>query len=174
MTARRTIVAVSAEELEAALDALLGNVFTHTPEGTAFRLLVFPRPGGGVRLAVEDDGPGVSGDLVARGASGAGSTGLGLDIARRTAEAAGGVFRIGRSAAGGARIAMEFPTTGPQPRRLLDATESGGYGIRSKGGSEDPSRVGVAQGPIRMTRSVRPCPVTSTWMAVCPLWPMYP
>jgi signal transduction histidine kinase len=48
--------------------------------------------------------------------SGAGGTGLGLDIVRRTAEAAGGVFRIGRSAAGGARIAMELPTTGPRPR----------------------------------------------------------
>jgi signal transduction histidine kinase len=106
-----TIVAVSAEELEAALDALLGNVFTHTPEGTAFRLLVFPRPGGGVRLAVEDDGPGVSGDLVARGASGAGSTGtgLGLDIARRTAEAAGGSLRIGSGPRGGARIELDLP-----------------------------------------------------------------
>jgi signal transduction histidine kinase len=106
-----TTVAVSAEELEAALDALLGNVFTHTPEGTAFRLLVFPRPGGGVRLAVEDDGPGVSGDLVARGASGAGSTGtgLGLDIARRTAEAAGGSLRIGSGPRGGARIELDLP-----------------------------------------------------------------
>ncbi len=104
-----TIVAVSTEELEAALDALLGNVFIHTPEGTAFRLLVFPRPGGGVRLAVEDDGPGVSGDLVARGASGAGSTGLGLDIARRTAEAAGGSLRISSGPRGGARIELDLP-----------------------------------------------------------------
>ena len=45
--------------------------------------------------------------------SGAGGTGLGLDIARRTAEGAGGVFRTGRSAAGGARIAMEFPDHRP-------------------------------------------------------------
>lgn len=104
-----TIVAVSVDELEAALDALLGNVFVHTPEGTAFRLLVTPRPGGGVRLAVEDDGPGVSGDLVARGASGAGSTGLGLDIARRTAEAAGGSLRIGSGPRGGARIELDLP-----------------------------------------------------------------
>ena len=49
--------------------------------------------------------------------SGSGGTGLGLDIARRTAEGVGGVFRIGRAAAGGARIAMEFPTTGPPPER---------------------------------------------------------
>jgi signal transduction histidine kinase len=104
-----TIVAVSVEELEAALDALLGNVFLHTPEGTAFRLLVTRRPGGGARLAVEDDGPGVSEDQVARGASSAGSTGLGLDIARRTAEAAGGSLRITTSARGGARIELDLP-----------------------------------------------------------------
>ncbi len=104
-----TIVAVSVEELEAALDALLGNVFIHTPEGTAFRLMVEPRPGGGARLTVEDDGPGVSGDLVARGASGAGSTGLGLAIARRTAEAAGGSLRIVTGARGGARIELDLP-----------------------------------------------------------------
>ena len=68
-------------------------------------------------LAVEDSGPGLSPDFVARGVSGAGGTGLGLDIARRTAEGAGGVFRIGRAAAGGARIALELPTTGPPPER---------------------------------------------------------
>jgi signal transduction histidine kinase len=104
-----TIVAVPVEELEAALDALLGNVFIHTPEGTAYRVLVTPRPGGGARLAVEDDGPGVAADLVARGASGAGSTGLGLDIARRTAEAAGGSLRITSGPRGGARIELDLP-----------------------------------------------------------------
>ena len=112
-----TRVAVSADELEAALDALLGNVFAHTPEGTAFRVEVRALSNAGISLAVEDSGAGLSPDFVARGVSGAGGTGLGLDIARRTAEAAGGAFRIGRSAAGGARIAMEFPTTGPPPER---------------------------------------------------------
>ncbi len=111
-----TTVAVSPDELEAALDALLGNVFAHTPEGTAFRVEVRPLSDGGIALAVEDSGPGLSPDFVERGVSGSGGTGLGLDIARRTAEGAGGVFRIGRSATGGARIAMEFPTTGPPPR----------------------------------------------------------
>jgi signal transduction histidine kinase len=112
-----TTVAVSPDELEAALDALLGNVFAHTPEGTAFRVEVRALSDGGIALAVEDSGPGLSPDFVERGVSGAGGTGLGLDIARRTAEGAGGVFRISRSAAGGARIAMEFPTTGPPPER---------------------------------------------------------
>ena len=112
-----TTVAVSADELEAALDSLLGNVFAHTPEGTAFQVEVRALSDGGISLAVEDAGPGLSPDFVARGVSGAGGTGLGLDIARRTAEDHGGAFRIGRSAAGGARIAMEFPPTGPPPER---------------------------------------------------------
>ena len=112
-----TMVALSADELEAALDALLGNVFAHTPEGTAFRVEVRALSDGGISLAVEDAGPGLSPGFVERGVSGAGGTGLGLDIARRTAEGAGGVFRIGRSAEGGARIALELPTTGPPPER---------------------------------------------------------
>jgi signal transduction histidine kinase len=102
-------VAVSADELEAAVDALLGNVFAHTPEGTPFRVEIGPGTNGGTCLAVEDAGPGLSEDLVARGASGTGSTGLGLDIARRTAEAAGGRLRIERAPAGGARVALELP-----------------------------------------------------------------
>jgi signal transduction histidine kinase len=113
-----TTVAVSVDELEAALDALLGNVFAHTPEGTDFRVEVRALSDGGISLAVEDSGAGLSSDFVVeRGVSSAGGTGLGLDIARRTAEGAGGVFRIGRSATGGARMAMEFPTTGPTPER---------------------------------------------------------
>ena len=112
-----TTVAVSVDELEAALDALLGNVFAHTPEGTAFRVEVRALSDGWISLAVEDSGAGLSPDFVERGVSGSGGTGLGLDIARRTAEGAGGAFRIGRSAAGGARIALEFPTTGPPPER---------------------------------------------------------
>jgi signal transduction histidine kinase len=112
-----TTVGVSADELEAALDALLGNVFAHTDEGTAFRVEVRALSDGGISLAVEDSGPGLSPDLVERGVSGAGGTGLGLDIVRRTAEGAGGAFRISRSAAGGARIALELPTTGPPPER---------------------------------------------------------
>jgi len=103
-------VAVSRPDLDAALDALLGNVFAHTPEGTPFSVTVEPADTGGWRLVVEDAGPGLPGDgVLERGRSGAGSTGLGLDIARRTAEAAGGRLRLGSSPAGGARIELEFP-----------------------------------------------------------------
>jgi signal transduction histidine kinase len=107
-------VAVAAEELSAALDALLGNVFAHTPDGTAFAVEVVPRAGGGVVVTVSDAGPGISpgsGDALARGASPAGSTGLGLDIARRAAEASGGGLTF-VPAEGGTRVVLEL---GPPP-----------------------------------------------------------
>ena len=37
-------VAVTVDDLEAALDAALGNVLSHTPDGTAFRVAVEPAP----------------------------------------------------------------------------------------------------------------------------------
>jgi len=83
-------VRVAAADLAAAVDALLGNVFAHTPPGTAIRVGVRPRPGGGAEVTVADSGPGLDAAAVERGQSGGGSTGLGLDIARRTAEASGG------------------------------------------------------------------------------------
>ena len=110
-------VAASAADLEAALDALLGNVFTHTADGTAFAVLVEPGAGGGTALVVEDGGSGFDADVVERGRSGGGSTGLGLDIARRTAEAAGGRIGVGPASLGGARITLEFPAPGGEDRR---------------------------------------------------------
>jgi signal transduction histidine kinase len=106
-------VAVGAAELAACLDALLGNVFAHTPEGTAYTIRLSAAGGGGATLVVEDDGPGFD-DAAAssRGTSGAGSTGLGLDIARQTARAAGGAFAVARAHPHGARIVLELGPPG--------------------------------------------------------------
>ena len=103
------VVPVSAADLGAAVDVLVDNVFSHTPEGTGFALLV-RAVHDGVAVAVDDDGPGLPAEsVVARGHSGAGSTGLGLDVARRTAEDVGGRLELGRSAAGGAHVALVLP-----------------------------------------------------------------
>ena len=100
-------VAVDADDLADAMDALLDNVFAHTPDGTDFEVLLSPRPGGGARVEVADAGPGLPSDDVAeRGRSGAGSSGLGTDIARRVAVASGGSLELGRSAAGGASVVL--------------------------------------------------------------------
>lgn len=105
------LVPVPPDELSAALDALIGNVLDHTPQGTGFRIVV-EGADGWARLTVADDGPGFPDGYaagVARGASGGGSTGLGLDIARRTAEDAGGTFAV---AAGPTRVTLTFPLAG--------------------------------------------------------------
>jgi signal transduction histidine kinase len=105
------LVAATEGELEAALDALLGNVFEHTPDGTALAITLRSTGEGFAELLIEDAGPGVAGTGVERGHSGAGSTGLGLDIARRTVEAAGGTLRIARSELGGASISLTLPSS---------------------------------------------------------------
>lgn len=96
-------VAAGAEALAAGLDALLGNVFAHTPEGASFSVRLAPHPSGAV-LVVSDTGPGFDPALLARGTSGRGSTGLGLDIARRLAESTGGGMTV--SSGGGARVEL--------------------------------------------------------------------
>ncbi|NEE29109.1 two-component sensor histidine kinase, partial [Streptomyces sp. SID7982] len=55
----RTVrIPVARPELAAALDALLGNVFRHTPEGTAFAVDVH-HSGDAVIVLVSDAGPGI-------------------------------------------------------------------------------------------------------------------
>jgi signal transduction histidine kinase len=94
-------------DLAAAVDALLENVVAHTPEGTAFAVTL-TRTETGARLEISDDGPGIPEAAEVRGRSDRGSTGLGLDIVRRCAEASGGSMTIARSPAGGALVALEL------------------------------------------------------------------
>lgn len=102
-------VALAPDDLEACVDALLGNVFAHTPDGTAFSVRLTPRDDGGARLVVADSGPGFADDDAAqRGVSGAGSTGLGLDIARRAAQTSGGSLTLETAPTGGARATADF------------------------------------------------------------------
>ncbi|MGH3319880.1 MAG: sensor histidine kinase [Streptosporangiaceae bacterium] len=116
---RPTPVRVTADDLEAAVDALLGNVFAHTPAGTAFAVRLAPRRAGGAVLVVGDDGPGLPDgrEPAGRGASGDGSTGLGLDIVRRTAMSSGGAVRFGRTPSGGAEVTVELGAPAAFPTR---------------------------------------------------------
>ncbi|MDJ1133312.1 sensor histidine kinase [Streptomyces iconiensis] len=100
-------VPVARGELAAAVDAMLGNVFRHTPEGTAFSVDVHSAEDA-VIVLVSDAGPGIADPEAAlrrgHGDGGPGSTGLGLDIVRRVAESTGGDVRLGRSVLGGTEI----------------------------------------------------------------------
>ncbi|MDG5804598.1 HAMP domain-containing sensor histidine kinase [Streptomyces ossamyceticus] len=100
-------IPVARADLAAALDALLGNVFRHTAEGTAFAVDVHNGEDA-VIVLVSDAGPGIADPEAAmargRGSGHDGSTGLGLDIVRRLAEATGGDVRIGSSVLGGTEV----------------------------------------------------------------------
>jgi signal transduction histidine kinase len=103
-------VALAAEDLAAAADALLGNVFAHTPDGTPFevRLSASSSSQDGAVLVIADRGPGLPPGLQRRGVSGGDSTGLGLDIARRAALSSGGRLVIQAGHDGGAVIEMDL------------------------------------------------------------------
>ncbi|HEY7145676.1 MAG TPA: HAMP domain-containing sensor histidine kinase [Streptosporangiaceae bacterium] len=138
------LVGVAAADLAACLDALLGNVFAHTPEGTAFTLTLTARAGGGGRLSVQDNGPGFAAtDPVRRGASGAGSTGLGLDIARQTAQASGGSLTAGNEA-GGALVVVELGPPRPAGTSQHDGAATGGAGA-DRAGEAGPRRDGTGR-----------------------------
>jgi two-component system, OmpR family, sensor kinase len=121
------------DRLAQALRNLIGNAIDHTaPEHGLVRMLVQEVPGGRIRFAVEDDGPGIPAtqrervfdrfyrtDTARDRASG--GTGLGLAIVSAIAEAHGGSVAAGRSPEGGARIEVElagFRAYPAKPARL--------------------------------------------------------
>ncbi|MGA7270693.1 MAG: HAMP domain-containing sensor histidine kinase, partial [Acidimicrobiia bacterium] len=102
------IVPASESELAAVVDALIENIFTHTPPGTGFEVTVREEAAAPL-LVVSDAGPGFgSGDPVERGRSAAGSTGLGLDIARSLAERLGGGIETHEGPGGGALVMVRL------------------------------------------------------------------
>ncbi|MEV5451037.1 MULTISPECIES: HAMP domain-containing sensor histidine kinase [Streptomyces] len=100
-------IPVARADLAASLDALLGNVFRHTAEGTAFAVDLHNGEDA-VIVLVSDAGAGIADPEAAmargRGSGTDGSTGLGLDIVRRMAESTGGDVRIGASVLGGTEV----------------------------------------------------------------------
>ncbi|MDN3246457.1 sensor histidine kinase [Streptomyces mutabilis] len=116
-------IPVARADLAASLDALLGNVFRHTAEGTAFAVDLHNGEDA-VIVLVSDAGPGIPDPEAAmargRGSGNDGSTGLGLDIVRRLAESTGGDVRIGSSVLGGAEVRIWIQLDGraaPERRR---------------------------------------------------------
>jgi signal transduction histidine kinase/CheY-like chemotaxis protein len=104
---------------------LVGNALKFTGQGgvhVAARRL----PGPVLALVVEDTGPGLSADDLARlfepfvragraGRDRLGGTGLGLAICRRIVEALGGSIEAGAATSGGARFAIRLPVRDAAP-----------------------------------------------------------
>ena len=112
-------IAINNDELEAALDVLIENIFAHTPIGTPFAVSVVASADGGGSLIIEDGGSGFDPTLVPAGQSGTGSTGLGLAIVERLTEQCGGTLTVTDSDLGGARVECRFPGPGPSPTELM-------------------------------------------------------
>ena len=103
-----TQVAIGSDDAVAMIDALVGNVFAHTDEGVGFTVAVASLDGDAI-LVVDDQGPGFGSEMAERGISAGGSTGLGLDIAARTARVGGGQMTVGTSENGGGRVTVTMP-----------------------------------------------------------------
>lgn len=105
-------VPISSASLEAAIDVLIDNVFAHTDDGVRFEV-GFEGRDREVTIWVGDAGPGFDQIAIERGVSGNQSSGLGLDIARSTAEAAGGSLDVGQSTLGGTEVLITLPRSSP-------------------------------------------------------------
>lgn len=107
----------SADDLRAAIDALVENCIAHTPDLTPLGVRASVEGPDPLRVVVEvrDQGPGMETEAVQRGRSDRGSSGLGLDIARRCARASGGDLVLLREAdpAGGAEWTVVRLELGP-------------------------------------------------------------
>jgi signal transduction histidine kinase len=119
-------VALPDETVGAAVDALLGNVFAHTEVGVGFAVAVVAEPV--PTLVVEDAGPGIDDPrLLARGESDGASTGLGIDIVRRTALEAGGSFELSSADPHGLCAVVTFA---PPPNGAVTQKTRPGRGAR--------------------------------------------
>ena len=101
------------------LDVLVDNVFAHTPDDTPFAVALVADPGE-VVLEVRDAGPGLPADEVVGGGAGQptrpGTSGLGLQIVRRTAARVGGHLTL-EDAAPGLRARVRLPAVGAEAHR---------------------------------------------------------
>jgi signal transduction histidine kinase len=109
------VVAASPEWLDRLLGVLLDNACKYSREGGVVRVEAAV-DGQRVRLAVDDDGPGIPDaererifDRFHRAADGPGGAGLGLAIADAIVRATGGRWQVGTSPLGGARMAVTWP-----------------------------------------------------------------
>ena len=141
------------DRLAQALRNLLRNAIEYTGEGGLVRLSGSEAGDGRLRLAVEDDGPGIPPEHRERvfdrfhrtdsaRSRASGGSGLGLAITRAVAEAHGGTIAAGESPEGGARIEMVLPglraRSGPRAGGAERGPPGSGDGAAHEGAGEAP------------------------------------
>jgi signal transduction histidine kinase len=113
-------VAIARKRLEQLVVNLVRNALRAVEGGRGTRIVVFVRPeSAAVEIGVEDDGPGMVAEELPRAferfyrgsseSDAAQGSGLGLTIARRIVEAAGGVIRAENVAPHGLRVVARLP-----------------------------------------------------------------
>lgn len=128
------MVGLSAVDLRDVLDICLDNVFAHTPEGTPFSVRLATESST-VQVEVADAGPGF-GAVADR----IGSTGLGLDIVRRTLARVGGKLESSEVGDAGAWVRLILPLAAAG-RDGSPATD-GGAGTTWQAAADQPVRRG--------------------------------
>lgn len=109
LEAGSSTVALASDETGVVIDTLVGNVFSHTDPPTPFDIRTGVDDGGRPWLEILDRGSGFQNrSVLERGVSGRGSTGLGLDIVRKSAETTGGSLKIDDRPGGGAVVRVSF------------------------------------------------------------------
>jgi signal transduction histidine kinase len=114
---------VDGQQIRQAILNLVINGVQALPRGGRVRVVVDGRDGR-VRIAVEDDGPGLDVDSTKRVfepffTTKEGGTGLGLSIAFQIADQHGGDLRAENLSQGGARFCLELPTAGVSPQPVV-------------------------------------------------------
>jgi two-component system OmpR family sensor kinase len=112
--AARPVLQTDGDRVLQIISNLLSNAFRWTPDGGRVELSL-ERTNGAVRVAVDDNGPGISEEDRERifrpfvSQDGSGGTGLGLAIAKELAVALGGEIELATEEGRGSRFALVLP-----------------------------------------------------------------
>ena len=143
-----------ATSLRQVVDNLLGNVRSHTPEGTTARVTVEP-DGTGAVVVVADDGPGMTAEEVSHvferfyrsdpsRSRLHGGAGLGLSIVAAIVSAHGGHHHRASTPGGGTTFTVRLPACRPPPQRR--------HRPAGRCGPRGPARGGAPAAPATTSR----------------------